>query len=57
MSSVNEAQHILNESKAFHNCLKFLENMESKLMLVENFGEDILQHEKGIHSMNMEGWQ
>ncbi|CAG8454295.1 1393_t:CDS:2 [Dentiscutata erythropus] len=39
-------QCILNESKAFHNRLKFLENMESKLMPVEKLVKDILQHEK-----------
>ncbi|CAG8501867.1 14968_t:CDS:10 [Cetraspora pellucida] len=31
---------------AFHNRLKFLENMESKVMPVENLVKDILQHEK-----------
>ncbi|CAG8788885.1 21853_t:CDS:1, partial [Dentiscutata erythropus] len=40
------AQHIFNESKAFHNRLKFLENMESKLMLVEKLVKDILQYKK-----------
>ncbi|CAG8662329.1 10120_t:CDS:2, partial [Cetraspora pellucida] len=43
---LSEAQCILNESKACHNRLKFLENMESKVMPVEKLVKDILQHEK-----------
>ncbi|CAG8796137.1 16099_t:CDS:2, partial [Racocetra persica] len=43
---LNEAQRILNESKSFHNRQRFLENIESKLIPLEKFVEDILHHEK-----------
>ncbi|CAG8598821.1 4782_t:CDS:2 [Cetraspora pellucida] len=43
---LNKAQRILNESKSFHNQQRFLENMESKLVPLETFVEDILKHEK-----------
>ncbi|CAG8692298.1 3283_t:CDS:2 [Cetraspora pellucida] len=43
---LNEAQCILNESKSVHNCQRFFENMESKLIPLKKFVEDILKHEK-----------